>query len=127
MIIFEVLDNEDWPIEELLFDDVYQGRESEIKIFRVVNTREEDIHKITIRAIESPTNQAGNIYDTVMAHLFSLNGLDFQREINFPLPVLGEKLIYTYYRPPSNTVPGDVEWAMELFSTPPSDVEILCE
>lgn len=127
MIIFEVLDNEDWPIEELLFNNVYQGRESEIKIFRVVNTREEDIHKITIRAVESPTNQVGNVYDTVMAHLFSLNGLDFQREINFPLSGLEEKIVYTYYRPPSNASPGDVEWAMEVFSTPALDVEILCE
>lgn len=127
MLIFEVLDKDDWPIEELLFNEVYQGRESEIKIFRVVNTREEDIYKITIRAIKSPTHQVGNVNDTVMAHLFSLNGLDFQREINFPLPGLEEKLIYTYYRPPSITDPGDVEWAMELFSTPDPGVEDLCD
>ncbi len=62
-----------------------------------------------------------------MAHFFSLNGRDFQREINFPLPALGEQLVYTYYRPPGRTLPGDVEWAMELFSTPDPGVEDLCD
>ena len=126
MIIVEVLDKDDWPIEELLFEDLFQGQTSKIQVLKVVN-QGEDLHKITIRAIESEINQAGSAYDTFMAHFFSLNGLDFQREINFPLPAEEEKIVYTYYRPPSNAVPLDVEWAMELFSTPEPVAEDLCD
>jgi hypothetical protein len=117
MILFEVVDEEDWPIEEIDFPDVYQGQPTSVQILRVVNTGNEDLEKVSIRAVLS-TSQQGNRYDTINAHFFSLNGMDFTGNVNFPLKVDEEKRVYTYYRPPSTTRPGNVEWAMEIIGTP---------
>jgi len=126
MLFFEVFDEEDWPVEEIVFEDIYQGHPTKIQVFRVVNSGDENLEKVSIRAVISPT-QKGNRYDTINAHFFSLNGLDFQGNVNFPLKVGEEKKIYTYYRPPSTTRPGDVEWAIEITGIPTPPGELFCE
>jgi len=126
MILFELLNEEEWPIEEIAFEDVYQGQPTQVQVFRVVNIGDEDLGKVSIRAVLS-SHQKGNRYDTVNAHFFSLNGLDFQGNVNFPLEVDEEKRVYTYYRPPSTTRPGEVEWAMEVTGIPAPMGEAFCE
>lgn len=126
MLIFELLDEKDAELDELIFEDVYQGQPTQVQVFRVVNIGDEDLGKVSIRAVLS-NSQKGNRYDTINAHFFSLNGLDFQGNVNFPLSVGEEKRVYTYYRPPSTTRPGEVEWAMEVTGIPVPQGEAFCE
>ncbi|AEG18631.1 hypothetical protein [Methanobacterium paludis] len=68
---------------------------------------------IQIQAVASDKNQMGTAGSTYNSQFFSTDNVNFSNPIIVTIPASSSVLVYTRYAPASNTIPGEMRWALK--------------